>query len=315
MIFQSTVMNEVREDLLKIARSDCTVLMTGETGTGKEVAAEFIHENSPRRRGAFITVNCAAIPENLLETELFGHEKGAFTGAALTKRGKFEIACGGTVFLDEIGDMSLYTQPKILRVIEKKQTYRLGGTRSIPIDVRYISATNKDPEKLVEEGTFREDLFYRLNVTRVHIPPLRDRIEDIPPLVEHFVSRFNRRYDREIEGLTEEALDVMLRYDWPGNIRELRNVIEASFVNLPFRRITTRDFPKHFIRRLNDGKEVVQTERNRLLTALCSTNWNKSRAAAKLNWSRTKVYRKLRKYHIVEKGLGEERPVSDKIMH
>lgn len=298
MIGDSAQMQEIKAYLLKVAATDSTVFITGETGTGKELAAELIHRNSPRQKRPFICINCAAIPESLVESELFGYERGAFTGAVALTRGKFELAVGGTVFLDEIGDMSPYSQAKILRTIERKEVYRLGGNGRIPVDVRVTAATNQDPERLVAEGKFRKDLYYRLNVARVNLPLLRDRKEDIPRLLEHFIRELNRQFGREVEGFTEEALESLLRYNWPGNVRELKNVLEATFINLPSRKIAFMDLPNPFRMRLKETEGLPKNERDRVLSALFATNWNKSKAAQKLHWSRMTLYRKMAKCHI-----------------
>ncbi|MBW2121697.1 MAG: sigma-54-dependent Fis family transcriptional regulator, partial [Deltaproteobacteria bacterium] len=287
--------------LLKVAATDSTVLITGETGTGKELAAEMIHKKSPRHKKPFVCINCAALPDTLLESELFGFERGAFTGALASKQGKFELARGGTVLLDEIGDMSHYAQAKLLRAIEKKEVSHLGGKQDIPVDVRVIAATNQDPEQMVAQGKFRKDLYYRLNVARIHLPPLHDQKEDILCLLNHYMAEMNRRFRRRVEGFTEEALASLLHYDWPGNVRELKNLLEATFINLPSRRITFLDLPEPFRRRLKEVRNIPQAERNRLLSALFATNWNKSKAAQKLSWSRMTLYRKMAKYHIVTK--------------
>ncbi|MBW2163252.1 MAG: sigma-54-dependent Fis family transcriptional regulator, partial [Deltaproteobacteria bacterium] len=284
--------------LVKVATTDSTVLITGETGTGKELAAELIHQNSPRHKEPFVCINCAALPESLVESEMFGYERGAFTGAVALKQGKFELAEGGTVFLDEIGDMSPYAQMKILRTTEKKEICRLGGKGAIPIDVRIVGATNRDLEQLIEKGNFRKDLYYRLNVARVHLPPLRLRKEDIPSLLKHYIRKFNQRFGREVEGLAEEALDSLLRYDWPGNVRELKNILEATFINLPSRKIALMDLPKTFQGRLKETEGLPEKERDRLLSVLFATKWNKSKAARKLQWSRMTLYRKMAKYQI-----------------
>ena len=298
MIGESTPMREIKAYLVKIATTDSTVLITGETGTGKELAAELIHRNSPRHKEPFVCINCAALPESLVESEMFGYERGAFTGALASKRGKFELAEGGTVFLDEIGDMSPYAQMKILRFTEKKEVCRLGGKEAISINVRVIGATNRDPEQLIEQGNFRKDLYYRLNVARVHLPPLRDRKEDIHSLLKHYIRKFNQRFGREVKGFTEEALASLLHYDWPGNVRELKNLLEATFINLPSWKITLMDLPKAFQRRLKEAEGLPEKERDRLLSVLFATKWNKSKAAQKLHWSRMTLYRKMAKYHI-----------------
>jgi DNA-binding NtrC family response regulator len=298
MIGDSAAMREIKAYLVKIATTDSTVLITGETGTGKELAAELIHRNSPRHQKPFVCINCAALPESLVESEMFGYERGAFTGAVASKRGKFELAEGGTIFLDEIGDMSPYAQMKILRTTEKKEVCRLGGKGAIPINVRVIGATNRDPEQLIEKGIFRKDLYYRLNVARLHLPPLRLRKEDIPSLLKHYIRKFNLRFGREVEGFTDEALEYLFHYDWPGNVRELKNLLEATFINLSSRKIAFVDLPKTFERRLKETEGLPERERDRLLSVLFATKWNKSKAAETLHWSRMTLYRKMAKYHI-----------------
>jgi DNA-binding NtrC family response regulator len=298
MIGDGAAMREIKAYLMNVATTDSTVLITGETGTGKELAAELIHRNSPRHQGPFVCINCAALPESLVESEMFGYERGAFTGAVASKRGKFELAEGGTVFLDEIGDMSPYAQMKILRTTEKKEVYRLGGKGATPINVRIVGATNRDPEQLIEQGNFRKDFYYRLNVARVHLPPLRLRKEDIPSLLKHYIRKFNQRFGREVEGLTEEALASLLHYDWPGNVRELKNLLEASFINLSSWKIAFMDLPKTFQKRLKETEGLPEKERDRVLSVLFATKWNKSKAAQKLHWSRMTLYRKMVKYQI-----------------
>jgi len=298
IIGDSTPTREIKSYLLKVATTDCTVFITGETGTGKELAAEMIHRNSPRHNQSFVCINCAALPESLLESELFGYERGAFTGAYSSYGGKLKLAEGGTVFFDEIGDLAPSAQAKILRAIEGKEVYRLGGKKGIFTDVRVIAATNQDPEQLVADGRFREDLYYRLNVARVHLTPLRNRKEEIPSLFEHYLRELNRRYGREVEGFTVEALASLLHYDWPGNVRELKNLLEATFVNLPSRKIAFADLPKRFQKKLKELEDLPQGERDRVLSTLFTCNWNKSKAAQKLHWSRMTLYRKMAKFHI-----------------
>ena len=301
LVGESRQMREIKDYLSRVAATDSTVLITGETGTGKELAAELIHHNSPRHKKPFICVNCAALPETLVESELFGYSKGAFTGAVAEKMGKFEMAGGGSLFLDEIGDMSRYTQAKILRSIEMKEVYPLGGKAALPLDVRVIAATNQDPEQLIEEGKFREDLYYRLNVARVHMPSLKDRKEDIPELIEHAIQILNRRFKRSIQGLTNDAMAILQRYDWPGNVRELLNLLEACYINFPQRKIEYADLPKLFKERLKQSEKLPKDERRYIISALLDTNWNKSTAAQQLSWSRMTLYRKMAKYNIVEK--------------
>jgi len=299
MVGESLLVREIKAYISNVAATDSNVLITGETGTGKELVAELVHRNSPRSQNAFVCVNCAAIPNELLESELFGYEKGAFTGARSSNAGKLKHAEGGTVFFDEIGDMSPYAQAKILRAIESKRVYRLGGSRSIALDIRVIAATNQDLEASVAEGRFRKDLYFRLNVARIHLPALRERKEDIQGLLEYYIRELNRLSGRKAQGFTEEVLENLLCYDWPGNIRELRNLLEAIFVTLPERMISFQDLPELYRRRFRDAKSEPHGELDRLLSALFSTNWNKSMAAQKLNWSRMTVYRKMAKYHLV----------------
>jgi DNA-binding NtrC family response regulator len=294
-------MREIKVYLSKVAKSESTVLITGETGTGKELAAQFIHYKSPRNQKPFVCVNCAALPETLVESELFGYERGAFTGAVAAKPGKFELANGGTVFLDEISDMNKYAQAKILRSIESKEYFHLGGKDAISIDARVIAATNKNPEQLISKGIFRKDLYYRLNVARIHLPPLRERKEDIPRLVNHAIQNLNRRFNRKIGGLSEEAMTCLFRYGWPGNIRELMNLLEAIYINLPSRPVAYLDLPEPIEKQLKLSASFSRDERKRIVSALLETNWNKSTAAQRLNWSRMTLYRKLEKYNIIEK--------------
>ncbi len=306
LIGESPSLREIKAYIGRVASTDSNVLLTGETGTGKELAAELIHRNSPRYQKPFVSINCAAIPDSLLESELFGYEKGAFTGAYSSNEGKMMLANGGTVFFDEIGDMSPYAQAKILRAVEGREVQRLGGKGSIPLNVKVITATNKDLEGLMSEGKFRKDLYFRLNVARIHLPPLRDRREDIRPLLAYYIRELNHRLGREVEGLSQEALDSFLHYDWPGNVRELKNLLEASFINLTSETITLMELPAQFRNQLKGIQDLPQCERDRLLTAILSTNWNMSKAAQKLHWSRMTIYRKMARYHIVRGGRTED---------
>jgi DNA-binding NtrC family response regulator len=321
MIGESLVMREIRAAIGRIATTDSNVLVTGETGTGKELVAELIHRNSPRAHQPFVCINCAAIPDTLLESELFGYERGSFTGAYSAAKGKLKFGDGGTIFLDEIGDMSPYAQAKILRVIESRELQRLGGKENIPLNVRFIAATNKDLEQSVSEKTFRKDLYYRLNVAGIHLALLRDRKEDIPSLCDHYVGDFNRQFGRHVQGFTEETAEALLRYDWPGNVRELKNLVEATVGNfrcsqnrsssdscrqcpeVSFRcgQILFTDLPEQFRRRVTETQSISSDERYPLLSVLISTNWNISKAAQKLHWSRMTVYRKMAKYRIYRK--------------
>jgi DNA-binding NtrC family response regulator len=286
----------LRERLFRVARSECNVLITGETGTGKELAADLIHSQSTRRGKPLVCVNCAAVPDLLFESELFGYERGAFTGANSTKDGKIRHADGGSVLLDEIGDMSSYAQAKILRLLESKEVQRLGGRGVTIVDVRFIAATNHELEELVEKGSFRRDLYYRLNVARLHLPALRERREDIPMLAGHFSRIFGQRCGHRIQGFSKQALDLMTGYDWPGNIRELRNVVESVFVNRPYPFVEVDDLPQSLLGAgIRSGGEP---DAEKLMRVLRITNWNKSETAKRLNWSRMTLYRKMAKYGI-----------------
>jgi DNA-binding NtrC family response regulator len=300
MIGESKCMREIKNYLYKVAPTDSNVLITGETGTGKELAAGLIHLKSPRNKNPFVCINSAALPETLIESELFGYDRGAFTGAVAEKPGKFELANSGTVFLDEIGDMNHYAQAKILRIIENREFFHLGGKIPVFFDARIVAATNKEPEQLIEERKLRDDLYYRLNVARIHLPPLRERKEDIPSLVSHAAKRLNHRFGRSIMGLTDDALACLLRYDWPGNIRELFNLLEAIYINLPSRQIDFIDLPKPIQKQIKAIEIRPIDERKQIVTTLLETNWNKSTAAQKLKWSRMTLYRKMTKYNIVE---------------
>ncbi|MEW6518213.1 MAG: sigma-54 dependent transcriptional regulator [Thermodesulfobacteriota bacterium] len=293
-------LQELRAYLLKVASRDSIVLITGETGTGKELTADYIHAHSRRKNMPLVRINSSAMPEQLVESELFGYEKGAFTGAVAAKPGKFEQAHGGTLFLDEIGEMSSFAQAKILRILECGRVHRLGGSVATDIDVRIIAATNQNLEELVEQGRFRKDLFFRLNVARVHLPPLRERREDIPVLLGKFVKDFNRLFGLQINGFSEKAWFSLLKYDWPGNIRELRNILEATYINGPGETITFSDLPKPFQQMFYGGDFRPRSERDQVLSALFAANWNKSKAAERLNWSRMTLYRKMAKHQIVQ---------------
>jgi len=280
----------------RIAASNSNVLITGETGTGKELVASAIHQVSARRHKPFISLNCAAIPDALAESEFFGYERGAFTGAYLRNQGTLEAAHQGTLFLDEVGDMSAAMQAKLLRVIENKEFRRLGGNTPVKVDVRFIAATNRNLEEMAVAGRFREDLYYRLNIARVHLLPLRERKEDIPLLIRHYVQEFGARNDRLTE--TDEVWGCLVNYDWPGNVRELKNILESAFVNSAGDRISISDLPGEFRTRCSQSTSSCPNERQALLSALLQTKWNKSRAAEQLSWSRMTLYRKMRKYRI-----------------
>jgi len=285
--------------LRKVATTDSHVLITGETGTGKELAAQYIHEHSKRREKPLVTINCAALPDGLLESELFGYERGAFTGAVSSYAGKLKLAEGGTVLFDEIGDMSPYAQAKILRMIETREVYPLGGRRSVPLNIRIIAATNRDLARQLSTNEFRQDLYFRLNVARVHLPPLRERTEDVQLLIDHYLDKFGAQFGRRIAGFSEDAMAMLLAYDWPGNIRELINLIERIFIDPPREKIAAADLPESIRRQASMRQEIVPAEREILLNTLSQTNWNKSKAAERLHWSRMTIYRKIAKYHIV----------------
>jgi DNA-binding NtrC family response regulator len=278
------------------------VLITGETGTGKELVAQAIHRKSSRAGGPFLCVNCAAIPDGLIESELFGYERGAFTGAASSQPGLLRRADGGTIFFDEVGDMSPLAQSKVLRALETREVYPLAGRRSYPVNLRVIAATNQDLHDAAGRSHFRADLFFRLAVARIQLPALRERLEDIPLLVQHFIEEFNGRLGRAVTGLTTDAYDRLMNYDWPGNIRELRNAIEAVFINLPEGAVSAAALPAHLHRACDSA--LPPDERSRLVAALFAANWNISKTAQALNWSRMTVYRKLAKY-----AIGKERTV------
>jgi DNA-binding NtrC family response regulator len=305
IIGSSMAMQEIKRDMAQLAESASTVLITGETGTGKELVAEFIHSNSSRRRKAFVCVNCAAIPESLLESELFGHAKGAFTGADQYRDGLFTSADGGTIFLDEIGDMSLCAQAKILRVIEKREVCRVGSSRGTQLDIRFVAATNQDLEAMSNRGTFRKDLYFRLNVARIHLPPLRERPEDIPPLLQHYCGDFSCRTGKCTPEFSEDSLRCLLSYEWPGNIRELKNLVERLFVRELPPSIDVEDLPVAVRGLTQNATSSSPDERKSLLAALFACKWNKSEAAKKLHWSRMTLYRKIAKYQIGDDPAGE----------
>ena len=297
LIGETRVMRDLREYVSRLAANELSVVITGETGTGKEIVAERLHAQSARRAGRFVAVNCAAIPDALVESELFGYERGAFTGALAPQGGYLEQAHRGTIFFDEIGDMGHQAQAKILRAVERGEVTRLGGRRAVPVDLRVVAATNQDLERAVSDGHFRKDLYFRLNVARVQIPPLRERRDDIPCLVEYYGRRCRSHDDGGARTFTPEALELLTAYDWPGNVRELRNVVDITLMNRPGGVIGVADLPDVF--RLKLVASAVGAERQRLLDVLAETNWNKSKAAQTLHWSRMTLYRKLAKYHLL----------------
>ncbi len=319
IIGKSKGMREIYKMIRQIANSKSTVLIMGESGTGKELISRAIHYNSNRKNFPFITINCAAIPETLIESELFGHEKGAFTDAIRTKKGLFEEADGGTLFLDEIGELSLTTQAKILRFLEEKEFNRVGGSKMIKVDVRLITATNKDLTQLIKRGEFREDLYYRINVVPILIPPLRERREDIPLLVDHFIKKFNEENNKNVKGVQPEALELMMNYEWPGNVRELENLMERVIALTSNEYIQPKELPFSLVNisKTNGLKESIlsgqipflkaeeEFEREVILDALKRSNNVQSHAAAILG-----ISRRILKYKMDKLGISVERPKS-----
>ncbi len=298
IIGESPQIKKVMELIKTVAQTDATVMIRGESGTGKELVARAIHANSNRRYFPLIPVNCGSIPEGLLESELFGHEKGAFTGAQYRRKGKFEMANGGTIFFDEIGNVTMKLQVDLLRVIETKQFTRLGGEQAIHVDFRIICATNKNLEKAVEDGTFREDLYYRLNVFTIFLPPLRERRSDIPLLAQHFLRKYAYSMNKSISSISPEALDLLIRYDWPGNVRELQNAIERAMVVGKPPAIRAEDLPFQLSSRLKvaEADSLAEVEREHIINILDRTGWNITRAAEILKIDRVTLYHKIEKY-------------------
>ena len=300
MVSKNHKMIEIFELVKTVAKSNSIVLLQGESGTGKELLSRAIHMESPRRDEPFVSVSCASLTESLLESELFGYEKGAFTGADQARGGKIELAKDGTLFLDEIGDISLKLQMDLLRVIEQREFRRVGGTQLIPITSRIIAATNRDLTKAIQEGKFREDLYYRLNVISVYIPPLRERKEDIPLLVEHFIERFNIEMGKNVDGLAETAMRTLMDYHWPGNARELRNVIERSMVVTKGRMILDTDLslPRAPGVQNSRGRSLSEMEKEHIRQVLHDNKWNIIRSAQVLGIDRVTLYNKIRKYEL-----------------
>jgi DNA-binding NtrC family response regulator len=308
LVGSSGVMHEVMRQVEVAAPTDATLLIAGESGTGKELVARTVHALSPRRKGPFVAVNCAAIPETLLESEIFGHEKGSFTGAVERRQGCFELADGGTLFLDEVAEMNPGTQAKFLRVLQEGQFRRLGAQSETHVNVRIVAATNKDPLKALQNGALREDLYYRLNVLTITVPPLRERMDDVPELVQAFVDEFNERHGRSIRGVDDDALDVLRRHRWPGNVRELRNVIERAVIVCPDELVRAEHLPAFDEASLpavsgteadvvlSVGTTVEDAERELILKTLKQTGGNKTRAAVILGISLKTLHNKLHKY-------------------
>jgi transcriptional regulator with PAS, ATPase and Fis domain len=308
-------MAKIFEVIRKVAPTTTTILITGETGTGKELVADAIHTGSPRRHNPFIKINCSAIAENLIESELFGYEKGAFTGAVSSKPGRFELAHKGTLFLDEIGDLPREMQVKLLRVIQDQEFERVGGIQTIKVDVRLVAATNRNLQLDVKKGRFREDLFYRLNVMPIHVPPLRERKEDIPALLDYFIGKFNRKLDRHITGADAEVMELLQDYDWPGNIRELENLAERLVLMAKGTTIVMADVPAELIEAVETHetaaaaddkrpiKELIREktediEKQMIVRVLEECEGNISKAARQLGLSRRGLHLKLAKYNL-----------------
>ena len=314
IIGTSESITQLFELVRKVADTDSTVLLLGESGTGKELIARALHYNSHRRQGNLVPVNCAATPEELLESELFGHERGAFTHAVRTRIGRFEQASGGTIFLDEVADMSPGLQVKLLRVLQEHSFERIGGVKSIKVDIRVIAATNQDLETMVRQGKFREDLFYRLNVIPIRIPPLRERLTDIPLLVKHFLQEFGKKKKKPVKRLAPKAMELLVRYPWPGNVRELENLVERLVILSEGDVVEVEDLPQRFRETgslggdaesidfpesgFNLPQALAEFERRLILKALERSNWVKSRAAQLLNLNRTTLIEKMKKQQI-----------------
>ncbi len=314
MIGISPPITMLREQIRLVAPSGASVLVTGENGTGKELVARAIHYQSTRRSKPFVEINCAAIPDELIESELFGHERGAFTGAIAQKKGKFDLADGGTIFLDEIGDMSLKTQAKVLRILQERKFERVGGTRTIEVDVRVVAATNKMLQEEIRNGFFREDLFYRLNVVPFLVPALRERKNDIPLLINHFLKQFCSKEGRELNFIVPEVVEQMKGYDWPGNIRELKNIVERMVIMTPGRTITVEQLPDYLrgdahraeagsrldnmlgINSLREARE--EFEKEFIIQKLEEFGWNISRTAEAIELERSNLHRKIKSYGI-----------------
>jgi len=312
LIGKSRKMQKIAKLIAKVAAAPSTVLITGESGTGKEVTAKAIHSISPGDDYPFIAVNIGGIPEPLIESELFGYERGAFTGANNRKPGMFELAASGTIFLDEIGDMPVHLQVKLLRVLQDKKIQRLGGTLTIPVETRIITATNKNPEKLVMEKKLREDLFYRLNVFQIHLPPLRERMEDLPDLISFFIDKFNRVMSKHIAGIDKEALDFLRNYSFPGNIRELENIIERAFILSEENIIKVSDIGLTAVNLQNEkysgsagikkkSTKLREVEKQTILEALHKWEGNRTQAAEELGITRRTLFNKIKEYRLDDK--------------
>ena len=295
-------MQEIYEFITDISNTDSTVLIQGESGTGKELIAKAIHFNSTRKNKPFIVANCSAYSQNLLESELFGHEKGAFTGAIRRKIGRFELAHGGTIFLDEIGEISPPTQILLLRVLQDHRFERVGGEETLEVDVRVIAATNKNLTEEMKKGTFREDLYYRLNVIPIWVPPLRERKDDVPLLASHFLKKFSHEKEKDVQGFSAEVMEIFLAHAWPGNIRELENVVEHAVIIAKQEKIQAKDLPQYLLQKPLAGQELITLqdyEKDVILKTLEETGWNKNQTAKRLKINRSTLYGKMKRYGLV----------------
>lgn len=304
MIGKSSSMQEIFTLIKDLAETDSTVLICGESGTGKELVAEAIHHASPRVGGPFLRVNCAALSENILESELFGHVKGAFTGAIRDRVGRFEAADGGTILLDEIGDVSPRLQLRLLRVLQEREFERVGSSTPLRTDVRVIASTNQALERKIQRGEFRQDLYYRLNVVRIDIPPLRERLEDVPLLVDHFIRRFNHVLKRSLAGVSQEAMELLLKYSWPGNVRQLENCVERAFIVSRGPYILPKDLPNEISEAVERQPALPEDEdeattHERIVTVLDQTDWNVAKSARLLGIARNTLYQKMKALNIV----------------
>ncbi len=307
IIGKSPKMKELFKEISIVSKSDSTVLIEGESGTGKERVAKAIHKLSKRGDQPFVAINCSAIPLELFENELFGHEKGAYTGASGREIGKIELAKEGTLFLDEIGELPLLPQAKLLRVLQEKEFFRVGGTELVPVNCRFIAATNKNLEEMVEEGNFREDLFYRINVVHIKIPPLRERKEDIPLLAEYFLEKFSKLDGKEIYSIDKDTMDILMEYDWPGNVRELENAIERAVVMCQEGVIKVQHLPPRILKRKKSQKidvlettNLIELEKRIIKKVLEEVNWNQTKAAEKLGITRKQLRTKMKNFGLLE---------------
>lgn len=300
IIGRSEAMQEVFEMIKAVTDTNATVLITGETGTGKELVARAIHSNSSQRYGPFVATSCGALPETLLESELFGYEKGAFTGADRTKKGRFELAHGGTLFLDEVGDISIKTQIKLLRALQEKSFSRLGGTEPIKVDLRLVSATNRDLVAAIEDGSFRSDLYYRLNVVTIQLPPLRERKDDVPLLAAHFINKYNVEFNKKFDRVNRKAMDFLMDYHWPGNVRELENVIERAIVIAQGPEVKIDHLPFCNVEAIptEDPQSLQEVERLHIEKMLQRNDWNIAKTARLLNIDRSTLHKKIKKFDL-----------------